>query len=174
MVSRPRDFVFGEGKDITLADVIVYVAIIGAIVGFVNGLLGSATLATLGLEPGTGPLIGLIYGAIGAVIGLFIGGLIIYVILAIVGAGGTNLSKVFVAAGLSYTANIASIVPIIGGIVAFIWQLYLLHISLIGVADVPPEKSRLVIIIIVILTLLLSLLMILLIGATLSSIMSGI
>ncbi len=173
MVSRPRDYVFNEGKNVTLLDAVIYVAIIGAIVGFISGLLGSAALAMFGMESGTGPILGLIWGAIGAVIGLFIGGLIIYVILLIVGAGGVDLTKVFVASGLSYTGNIASIIPVIGGIIALIWELYLLYLALIGVADVPPDKSRLVIIILVVIGLILALLGVLIMGAAMSAVMSG-
>ncbi len=173
MVSRPRDFVFNEGRYVTLLDVVIYVAILGAIIGFINGIFGSAALAMFGMKSGTGPVLGLIWGAIGAVLGIFIGGLIIYVILLIVGAGGVDLTKVFVASGLSYTGNIASIIPIIGGIIALIWELYLLYLALIGVADVPPDKSRLVIIILVVLSLLLFLIAIIVMGAAMSAAMSG-
>ncbi|GEM_PF-3390743 len=166
MITRPREYVFGEGKNFSLVDAVIYVAIIGAIVGFFTGLFGVHTFGgrELPFSGGTGALGGLVAGAIGAVIGLFIGAVILYIILAILKVK-VDFSKLVSAAGLSYTGNIASIIPLIGGIIAAIWQLYLLYLALMGVADVPPDKSKLTIIILIVIYIILMLLAMMVAGA---------
>ncbi len=173
MISRPREYVFGEGRNFTLTDAVIYVAILGAIVGFFTGLMGGKAFwgAGASVSGGVGAFGGLIVGAIGAVIGLFIWAAILYVILAILKVS-VDFSKLVSASGLAYTGNIAGIIPIIGGIIAAVWQLYLLYLSLIGVADVPPDKSRTTIIILVVIYLLLLLLSFLLVGLAVVSVLS--
>ncbi len=173
MITRPREYVSGEGRNFTLTDAVIYVAIIGAIVGFFTGLIGGKTFGGAGVPVGGGGAIGgLIVGAIGAVVGLFIGAAILYVILAILKVNA-DFSKLVAASGLAYTGNIASVIPFIGGIIAVVWQLYLLYLALIGVADVPPDKSRTTIIIIVVIYIVIILVAFLLAGLAVVAALSG-
>ncbi len=174
MITRPREYVEGDGKGFTLTDAVIYVAIIGAVVGFFTGLIGGKTFggADVPFGGGGGAIGGLILGAIGAVVGLLIGAAILYVILAILKVN-VDFSKLVSASGLAYTGNIASIIPFIGSIIAAVWQLYLLYLSLIGVAEVPSDKAKTTIIIIVIIYLIIFFLAFLLAGMAMVAALSG-
>ncbi len=172
MITRPREYVFGEGKVFTVTDSVIYVAILGAIVGLVNGLIGPGTFGgEVPLGGNLGPVGGLIVGAVGAVVGLFIGAAILYLIMALLKVD-VEFSRLVAASALATTGSIAGIVPIIGDIIATIWQLYLLYLALIGVADVPPDKSRTTIIIIVVIYLVIILITVLLVGLAAFAVLS--
>ncbi len=130
VLTKPSEASFeAEKANVNLTNMIIWLAIAGAISGFFGGI-GTWFFARGGIGD---PIGGLIIGAIGGVIGYFIGEAILYLIARALGGTGDFNTQAYLMSlyyvPIIIVGGVFSIFPPLGALVRFLLGLYSLYLT---------------------------------------------
>ncbi len=172
MLTRPSAFLNEVDETyVSPGEAIVYASLVGGVVGLIGSLLGGAFF---GQMAGIPILAGLMFGIVGAILSVIVGSFIILIVHTLfIKEGEGSFANAIKAYGLSYTSQVASIVPFIGGFVAIVWGFYLLYLTLQKFMKLSSRGAMKLIIILAVIVLVISLVILLTAGAVLFTFMQG-
>lgn len=154
VLTDPTGFYRGMATKGGYADPIIFVAVMGAIVGILMTVFSLFSDGRFGLVQASGWAF--IVMPIMAVIGSFIGGGIMFIIWKLMG-GETDFESAYRSVAYSTAiypvSALVGIIPYVGTIVAVLWGLYLLYNATIEVHKIPADKAKIVFVILAVLGL---------------------
>lgn len=154
MMSKSGDF----GGPLIYAIILAVVAVIGSQIWAIIGLMPLNMLAGLGGAESMGEMaattafgvgnsiVAIILAPIGVGIGLFVGAGVLHLMLMIVGGATESYETTFRCMAYSQTAQIAQLIPFIGGLIAAIWGIVLQVIAIREAHEISQGKAILAVV----------------------------